>query len=136
MGFIKDLLRTLSPKKEKETKFPSEHCGFYHPHTDRIPIRRWKDYSIKWKVIKDMKTVGDLMNELQRLKEQIPEFEKFNLCMNVADDDAIYPDLRDVELYINTDIGQVEIEPKIDEEAWSQLHLNNSENCARTPKKS
>lgn len=61
-----------------------------------------------------MKTVGDLMNELQRLKEQIPEFEKFNLCMNVADDDAIYPDLRDVELYINTDIGQVEIEAKLE----------------------
>lgn len=56
-----------------------------------------------------MKTVGDLMRILNFYNEHYPEFEKYNLCIDVAGDDAIYHDFRDIELYINTDIGQVEI---------------------------
>ena len=56
-----------------------------------------------------MKTVGDLIRTLEYWKEQYPEFEKYNLCMDVAPDDAKYPDLRDICMFIDSDIGQVEI---------------------------
>lgn len=56
-----------------------------------------------------MKTVGDLLNILNFYKEHYPEFEKYNICIDVADDNDILPDLREIGLYINSDIGQVEI---------------------------
>lgn len=56
-----------------------------------------------------MKTIGDLLTILNYYKECYPEFEKYNLCIDVADDDDLLPDLREVGLYINSDIGQVEI---------------------------
>ena len=56
-----------------------------------------------------MKTIGDLLTILNYYKEFYPEFEKYNLCIDVADDNDLLPDLREVGLYINSDIGQVEI---------------------------
>lgn len=55
-----------------------------------------------------MNTVDDLINILNKYKEYYPEFDKYNICINVANDDDIYPKLKDVCLYINSDIGQVE----------------------------
>jgi hypothetical protein len=56
-----------------------------------------------------MKTVGDLLRVLNYYKENYPEFEKYLLCIDAAPEDEIYHDFRDIELYINSDIGQVEI---------------------------
>ena len=56
-----------------------------------------------------MKTVGDLLRVLNYYKENYPEFEKYILCTDVADGDSFEHDFRDIEIYINTDIGQVEI---------------------------
>ena len=56
-----------------------------------------------------MKTVGDLMKVLKHYGSIYPEFEKYNLCINIADDNDTYPNLKDVEIYINSDIGQVEM---------------------------
>ena len=56
-----------------------------------------------------MKTVGDLMRILNFYNEHYPEFEKYNLCIDAADEDSIGHDFRDIVLYINSDIGQVEI---------------------------
>lgn len=61
-----------------------------------------------------MRTVDDLMKVLEFYDSNFPEFRKFNLCMDVAPDYVEKPDLRDVNLYINTDIGQVEIYAKMD----------------------
>jgi hypothetical protein len=63
-----------------------------------------------------MRTVGDLIRVLNYYKENYPEFEKYNLCIDVADDDSYEHDFRDIELYINTDIGQVEIGAKTEDE--------------------
>lgn len=60
-----------------------------------------------------MRTVDDLMKVLEFYDSNLPEFRKFSLCMDVAPDYVEMPDLRDVNLYINTDIGQVEIYPKM-----------------------
>lgn len=56
-----------------------------------------------------MKTVGDLIKVLNYYSSILPEFEKYNLCIDISDDNDIYPILKDVEIYINSDIGQVEI---------------------------
>ena len=56
-----------------------------------------------------MKTVGDLMNLLNYYNSIYPEFEKYNLCIDIADGNDIYPNLKDVRIYINSDIGQVEM---------------------------
>ena len=34
-----------------------------------------------------MRTVGDLIRVLNYYKENYPEFEKYNLCIDVADDE-------------------------------------------------
>lgn len=62
-----------------------------------------------------MNTIGDLIKTLEYCKEQYPEFEKYNLCIDVAPDDAKYPDLKAVCIFIDSDIGQVEIMAKIDD---------------------
>ena len=54
-------------------------------------------------------TVDDLIETLNECKERYPEFGKYVICINAANDDDIYPKLKDPKLYINTDIGQVEI---------------------------
>ena len=56
-----------------------------------------------------MKTVGDLIKVLNYYSSIYPEFEKYNLCIDAADEDSIVHDFRDIVLYINSDIGQVEI---------------------------
>ena len=56
-----------------------------------------------------MRTVGDLIRVLNYYAENYPEFEKYNLCIDVADDNSYLHDFRDIELYINTDIGKFEI---------------------------
>ena len=56
-----------------------------------------------------MKTIGDLLRVLNYYKENYPEFEKYLLCIDASPDDEVYHDFRDIELYINSDIGQVEI---------------------------
>ena len=56
-----------------------------------------------------MRTVGDVIRVLNYYKDNYPEFEKYNLCIDVADDDSYKHDFRDIELYINSDIGQVEV---------------------------
>lgn len=55
------------------------------------------------------------MKVLEFYDSNFPEFRKFSLCMDVAPDYVEMPDLRDVNLYINTDIGQVEIYAKMGE---------------------
>ena len=56
-----------------------------------------------------MRTVGDLIKVLNYYSSILPEFEKYNLCIDISDDNDIYPNLKDVEIYINSDIGQVEM---------------------------
>lgn len=56
-----------------------------------------------------MKTVDDLIKTLEECKERYPEFGKYVICIDAAKDEDKYPNLKDVKLYINTDIGQVEI---------------------------
>ena len=56
-----------------------------------------------------MKTIGDLIKVLDYYKENYPEFEKYILTIDAADGDSLTHDFRNVEMYINTDIGQVEL---------------------------
>lgn len=56
-----------------------------------------------------MKTIGDLIKVLDYYKENYPEFEKYILTIDAADEESLTHDFRDVEMYINTDIGQVEL---------------------------
>ena len=56
-----------------------------------------------------MVTVDDLIQQLEYYKTVYPEFGKYLVCVDDADSDDIYPNLKDPKLYINTDIGQVEI---------------------------
>ena len=52
-------------------------------------------------------TVDDLIKTLEDCKKQYPEFGKYIICVNNSIPDDII--LKDPKLYINTDIGQVEI---------------------------
>jgi hypothetical protein len=54
-------------------------------------------------------TVDDLINVLTDCKNYYPEFGKYNICVNASNPDDIIPTLKEPILYINTDIGQVEI---------------------------
>lgn len=63
----------------------------------------------KKKTHNNMNTVGDLLRVLNYYKDNYPEFEKYILTIDAADDDSLTHDFRGVELYVNTDIGQVEI---------------------------
>lgn len=63
-----------------------------------------------------MRTVGDLIKVLNYYSSILPEFEKYNLCIDISDDNDIYPNLKDVEIYINSDIGQVEMSAITEEE--------------------
>lgn len=56
-----------------------------------------------------MKTIGDLLNVLNFYKEFYPDFEKYNLCIDVADGNDVLPVLKEIGIFINSDIGQVEI---------------------------
>ena len=55
-----------------------------------------------------MNTVDDLIKVLEDCKKHYPEFGKYVICIDAANEDDKYPNLKDVKLYINTDIGQVE----------------------------
>ena len=63
-----------------------------------------------------MRTVGDLIKVLNYYSSILPEFEKYNLCIDISDDNDIYPNLKEVEIYINSDIGQVEMSAITEEE--------------------
>lgn len=54
-------------------------------------------------------TVDDLINILTDCKNQYPEFGKYIICVNASNPDDVIPTLKEPMLYINTDIGQVEI---------------------------
>ena len=54
-------------------------------------------------------TADDLINILTDCKNQYPEFGKYIICVNASNPDDIIPALKEPMLYINTDIGQVEI---------------------------
>ena len=54
-------------------------------------------------------TVNDLINVLTDCKNRYPEFGKYIICVNASKPDDIIPTLKEPILYINTDIGQVEI---------------------------
>lgn len=56
-----------------------------------------------------IKTVDDLIEILENCKKRYSEFGKYIICVNTSADDDIIPTLKDPKLYINTDIGQVEI---------------------------
>lgn len=56
-----------------------------------------------------IQTVDDLIKKLETCKEHYPEFGKYCVCIDVADDNEIYPKLKSPKLYVNTDIGQVVI---------------------------
>ena len=67
-------------------------------------------------VIKKMiHTVDDLINVLTDYKNRYPEFGKYNICVNASNPDDNIPTLKEPMLYINTDIGQVEIYTEDDE---------------------
>ena len=55
-----------------------------------------------------MQTVDDLIKVLEECKKQYPEFGKYIICIDDTPDYAVFPVLKEVKLYINTDIGQVE----------------------------
>jgi hypothetical protein len=59
-------------------------------------------------------TVDDLLNVLNMYKELYPEFGKYAICIDAADNDAKLPDLKSIEVHIDSDIGQVELSPDID----------------------
>lgn len=71
-----------------------------------------------------MNTIGDLIKTLEHCKNLYPEFEKYNLCMDVAPDDAevrIFPDwVHDFDYLPVKGTGYIEefnmiiIEPKYD----------------------
>lgn len=63
-----------------------------------------------------IRTVDDLINTLEKYKERYPEFGKYIICVNASLPDDIIPTLKEPMLYINTDIGQVEIYTEDDEE--------------------
>ena len=56
-----------------------------------------------------IKTVDDLINVLTDCKNRYPEFGKYIICVDASNPDDITPTLKEPKLYINTDIGQVEI---------------------------
>ena len=56
-------------------------------------------------------TVDDLINELNMYKERYPEFGKYAICIDAADRNAKLPDLKSVAIFIDSDIGQVELSP-------------------------
>ena len=56
-----------------------------------------------------IKTVDDLINVLTDCKNRYPEFGKYIICVDASNPDDIIPNLKEPKLYINTDIGQVEI---------------------------
>lgn len=54
-------------------------------------------------------TVDDLIKTLEDCKNHYTEFGKYIICVNASNDNDIIPTLKEPKLYINTDIGQVEI---------------------------
>ena len=56
-----------------------------------------------------IQTVDDLINTLEKCKELYPEFGKYIICVDASKPNDIIPTLKEPKLYINTDIGQVEI---------------------------
>ena len=56
-----------------------------------------------------MYTVDDFINTLESCKKQYPEFGKYIICVDASSEEDVIPVLKDPKLYINTDIGQVEI---------------------------
>lgn len=56
-----------------------------------------------------IKTVDDLIKTLEDCKNRYPEFGKYIICVDASNPDDIIPTLKEPMLYINTDIGQVEI---------------------------
>ena len=56
-----------------------------------------------------IKTVDDLIKTLEDCKNLYPEFGKYIICVDASNPDDIIPTLKEPKLYINTDIGQVEI---------------------------
>jgi hypothetical protein len=56
-------------------------------------------------------TVDDLLNALNTYKEHYPDFGKYAICIDAADEDAKLPDLKSVTVFIDSDIGQVELCP-------------------------
>ena len=61
-------------------------------------------------------TVDDLIELLESCKKLYPEFGKYSICIDASNDDDIIPTLKEPKLYINTDIGQVEITYDLDDE--------------------
>ena len=56
-----------------------------------------------------IKTVDDLIKSLNECKERYTEFGKYIICIDASGNDDTIPKLKEPKLYINTDIGQVEI---------------------------
>lgn len=56
-----------------------------------------------------IQTVDDLINTLEKCKELYTEFGKYIICVDASKPNDIIPTLKELKLYINTDIGQVEI---------------------------
>lgn len=54
-------------------------------------------------------TVDDFIKVLEDCKEKYSEFGKYIICVDVSKPDDVIPTLKEPKLYINTDIGQVEI---------------------------
>ena len=67
-------------------------------------------------------TVDDFIKTLENCKGMYSEFGKYTICVDASKPDDFIPTLRDPKLYINTDIGQVEIftEDEEDEEDINQ----------------
>ena len=56
-----------------------------------------------------IRTVDDLIHILEECKERYSEFGKYIICVDASKPDDIIPILKEPKLYINSDIGQVEI---------------------------
>jgi hypothetical protein len=61
-------------------------------------------------------TVDDLIKTLEDCKKKYTEFGKYIVCIDVSKEHEVVPKLKDIKLYINTDIGQVEIYGENDDE--------------------
>ena len=61
-------------------------------------------------------TVDDLIKILEKYKTRYSDFGKYIICVNDSNPDDVIPTLKTPKLYINTDIGQVEIYTDDDED--------------------
>lgn len=77
-------------------------------------------------------TVDDLIEILEKYKKRFSEFGKYIICVNDSNPDDVIPTLKPPKLYINTNIGQVEIYTDDDEDGFQKLNDNEIRNIEKS----